>query len=321
MQQMFFMSLGAGAASAMLTLSMLSGSPLSVLLVSLAPLPVLIAALGWTHWTGLASALIAAVTVGAALGPGSVPGYLMATGLPAWWLGYLTMLARPASSGELEWYPVGRILVWAALLATAIIAAGCISAFGPDQESIQAGLRRWLERLVRAQSQGATDPLLAPESKPILDYLVGTLPLTAVAFVTTMNAFTLWLAGRTVATSGRLKRPWPDVPGVTLPPLTIAALAAAVVGSLLPDLAGFICSLLAASLFTIYAMLGFAVLHTVTRGLAGRRLMLFTAYVVVVVFSASKWALLAMSMVGLADTAFGMRARFVSRHAPPTIQP
>jgi hypothetical protein len=47
-------ALGAGAASALLFASIASGSLLAILLFYLAPLPILIAALSWTHWTGLA---------------------------------------------------------------------------------------------------------------------------------------------------------------------------------------------------------------------------------------------------------------------------
>ena len=51
-------------------------------------------------------------------------------GIPAWWLGYLVMLARPlaaAGNGQeqqpLEWYPIGRIVMWAAILAAMVVIA------------------------------------------------------------------------------------------------------------------------------------------------------------------------------------------------------
>jgi len=46
MMQIFLIGLSAGAASALLFASVASGSPLSVLLFYLAPLPILIAAMG-----------------------------------------------------------------------------------------------------------------------------------------------------------------------------------------------------------------------------------------------------------------------------------
>jgi len=44
--------------------------------------------------------------------------------LPAWWIGYLALLARPAPGTDpaaIEWYPVGRIVVWTAIAAAAVV--------------------------------------------------------------------------------------------------------------------------------------------------------------------------------------------------------
>src|ERR1700674_2761245 len=60
MVQIVLIAVGAGLASALLFASLLSGSLLAILLCCLAPLPVLIAAIGWTHWAGLVAATIGA---------------------------------------------------------------------------------------------------------------------------------------------------------------------------------------------------------------------------------------------------------------------
>src|SRR5258707_8225376 len=115
--QIGLIGLGAGAASALLFASVLSASILSVVLFYLAPLPILIGAIGWSHWAALAAALTAALGLTLAFGGFFFPAFLISFGLPAWWLGYLALLARPAASeGETEWYPPGRLVVWAASL-------------------------------------------------------------------------------------------------------------------------------------------------------------------------------------------------------------
>src|SRR5947209_5276998 len=117
MIQIVLMGLGAGTAAALLFASVASGSVVAMPLFYLAPLPILIVALGWSHW----AALIAAVTAAAWL---AVEGvivlivFLLGIGLPAWWLGFLTLLARPAPTPEgHEWYPVGRLVLWAACIS------------------------------------------------------------------------------------------------------------------------------------------------------------------------------------------------------------
>ena len=62
-----------------------------------------------------------------------------------------------------------------------------------------------------------------------------------------------------------------------------------------------------------YAILGFAVLHAITRGMGSRAFMLGGAYVAVVVFG---WPVLAMSLLGLADTAFDIRGRVAAPARP-----
>jgi len=124
MTQILLIGLGAGAVAALLFASVASGAPLSLLLAHLAPLPILIVALGWNHWAGLTAALSAAAGLGAVIGFPLFLGFLIGVGMPAWWLGYLALLARPSANGagaSLEWYPVGRLVLWAALIGTTMV--------------------------------------------------------------------------------------------------------------------------------------------------------------------------------------------------------
>src|SRR5438552_7315453 len=106
MVQLFLIGIGAGAATALLFASVASGSLISVLLFYLAPLPILIAALGWSHWAALIAAVAAAVGLAAVFGTFFFIAFLIGIGLPAWWLGYLALLARPTATAPdgLEWY-------------------------------------------------------------------------------------------------------------------------------------------------------------------------------------------------------------------------
>ena len=122
MTQIVLIGIGAGAAAALLFASLASGSLFALVLFYLSPLPVLIASIGWNYLAGLIAALFAAACLALVLrwlisrSPSS-----LGVGLPAWWLGYLALLARPADgTGEtLEWYPVGQIVLWTAVIGAA----------------------------------------------------------------------------------------------------------------------------------------------------------------------------------------------------------
>ena len=117
--------------------------------------------------------------------------------------------------------------------------------------------------------------------------------------------------------SGRLKRPWPELTALTLPSATPELLAVAIAASFLPDLFGIVSAACAASLMMAFAILGFAVLHSVTPGMNGRPLVLASAYVATVVLG---WPLLLIAITGLVETMFSIRGRLAQRRGPPSLR-
>jgi hypothetical protein len=302
MMQIVLVGLGAGAAAALLFASVVSGSIAAIFLFYLAPLPILIAALGWSQVAGLIAAALATAVVSLLSGTFFIAVPVIAFG--AWWLGYLTLLARPAANGAgntLDWYPVGRLVLWAAVIGTMVVAAA-VPNFGTDQETLQAGLRKTYERILGDQAR--------------IDLLVIAVPPAAAVFSTVTNLLNLWLAARIVKISGRLTRPWPELPALTLPASAAGLLAAAIAGSFLPDLAGVLSGALAASLTMAFAILGYAVLHAITRGMNTRGVVLAGVYATTLMFT---WPLLAASILGLADTVLNIRGRIAHKRGPPNL--
>jgi hypothetical protein len=314
MMQMALIATGAGATAALLFASVATGSIFATFLFYLAPLPIMIAAMGWSHWAGLAAALGGASALGAILGFYFFAAFLVGTGIPAWWLAYLALLARPLPQDGVEWYPTGRLVLWAAIIGTVVVLIA-IPNFGTDRESFQAGLRNAFERAMRLPrgSSGTPAPTSA-EVEQLIDLFVRAIPPAAAVLSTLINAVNLWLAGRIVRVSGRLRRPWPDLGALALPRWTPWLLAAAVAGAFLPDLLGILSGVFAASLFAVFAILGFAVLHAITRGMAHRGLALTSTYVAVAVFG---WPVIAMSLLGLAETTLDIRGRIIQKRGPP----
>jgi hypothetical protein len=321
MAQLLLIGIGAGAAAALLFASLISGSLLSIFLFYLSPLPILIAAIGWSHWAALFAALFAAVGLAFVFGFFFFLAFLIGVGLPAWWLGYLSLLARPNSAGDaLEWYPPGNLVVWAALVGALVVMAA-LPSFGTDEATLRATLRSGVERVMRMQMRTpANAPLQLPgraDINRVVDILLLIIPPVAAMFATITNTLNLWLAGRVVRLSGRLRRPWPDLSGMTFPRYAPLLVGAAIVGSFLSGVIGIGASVLGASLLMAYALLGFAVLHSITRGLASRSFVLAGVYAAVAVFY---WPILIMTLLGLAETALDIRGRVARRRppAPPT---
>jgi hypothetical protein len=316
MMQLGLVGLGAGAAAALLFASATAGSWLSIILFYLAPLPIMIAGLGWSHWAAMVAALSGALAVGVVFGSTLFFAFLAGAGIPAWWLSYLALLARPVTAGlmttgpgtvpapandSLEWYPPGRLVVWAAMLA-ALVVVVAIPNFGMDAESFRAALTKALSRMFQINSETpGTD-----NSERLIAFLVTTIPPAAAVLATITNVLNLWLAGRIVNFSGLLKRPWPDLSAITFPRLLIGVLAAAMVVSFTGGLIGIVGGVLTSSLMMAYSVLGFAVVHSITQGMTTRPFLLGGIYASVFVFG---WPVLVLCLLGIAEGPLNLRAR------------
>ena len=304
--------LGAGAASALLMATMASRSPLSLMLVLLSPLPIMIAAVGWTHWTALFGALAAALALAIVFGaPLWIPIYLVGAGLPAWWLGYLALLARSDAEGHVEWYPVGRLLLWCTAIASVIVVIVMWNV-RIDEDQFQAALKLALERVATEYGASAPD-FTKMDIKRVGELIAGFVPPATAAMITLAYALNLYAAGRAAGLSGRLRRPWPDLSALRFPKLAPATFAVALVLWFMPDTLGLIGGIISGAFIMAYAMLGFAVLHEITRNLGIRPLVLIGAYFVVM---AAVWPVFFMTMLGLADTIFDFRKGAVGAQPP-----
>lgn len=320
MIQIVIIGISAGAAAALLFASVTSGSWLSIPLFYLAPLPIMIAGLGWSHWAAMTAALAGALGLGAVFGTVFLLAFAAGAGFPAWWLGYLAMLARPVAatngSGQgaasFEWYPPGRIVVWAAVLGVLVVIVA-IPNFGIDADSFRAGLRDALNAIMRVNS--GTPARAGSNTERLLEILVNAIPPAAAVLATITNLLNLWLAARIVKFSGRLARPWPQLSSMSFPPLMAAALAVAIVLSFLDGMLGIVGGIVAASLLLAYGVLGFAVLHAITQGMSARPFVLSITYAGVILLG---WPMLALCLLGLVDTAIGLRGRVSAKRGPPT---
>jgi hypothetical protein len=312
----------AGAASALMFASIISGALISLVLFYLAPLPLMVASIGWGPLCATLGGIGAAIALGALFGLPYCLAFAVTVALPAWWLGHLVLLGRPVDGAasshateaptapDIEWYPVGRILLWVAGFATLTTIAALLT-LGTDAETITGTLRRGLVRILRA-----ADPQVSGEADQFVDALVTIAPAAATIVAMMTLTLNLWLSAKVTATSGRLRRPWPDLMAAELPPMTLAVLCIALAFCFTGGLLAILAQITTAALMMAYALTGFAVLHTLTLALKSRAFWLGSTYAVVVVFG---WPVIAMVILGLADAVFGFRERFLRNRQPPPL--
>jgi len=308
-------NLAAGCASALMFASIISGAFVSLLLFYLAPLPLMVAALGWGPGGAAIGGLAASLGLGVLFGWPYLAAFVVTVALPAWWLGHLALLGRAApamSPGDtpdtLEWYPVGRIIVWTAALATLTTMAALLT-LGTDGASINAGLR---SGLLRVLGDRGTTPQV--DIDQLVNALASIAPSAAAVVALLTLTVNLWLAGKITKTSGRLPRPWPDLKTASLPPMTLAALSLALACSFVGGLVGIIGQIATAALLMAYALHGLATLHTLTLPVRNRTFMLGSTYALLLTFG---WPILLVVALGLIDAVFNLRGRFAQRAQPP----
>jgi hypothetical protein len=306
----------AGAASALLYAAAASGSAFALVLLYVAPLPILLAGVGWRHHAGLAAAAFGMAALALLIGPKTGLYFALAVGLPAWWLSYLALLARhDEATGATEWYPAGRLVAWCAALGALLVAA-TVPLVAASLEEYRAALRDVFSKALAGGAPGSPAALPgAQDPKALIDLMAVVAPGLAAVVWTLASLLNLWLAGRICRASGRLARPWPDIAAMDLPRGAALILAAGVLGSFLPGLPSLVAELFAATFTLAFALLGLAVLHVATRRTPARGLILFAVYALLVL---QPWVAVFLAGVGLAEQLFALRRRFGPPPGGPT---
>jgi hypothetical protein len=308
----------AGLASAILISLIGVGTGLAVMLVLLAPIPVIIVTLAFDHRSGLVAGAIGALAITAVHGSlfGGM-GYFLTTALPAWWLGYLALLGRPMPDGTTEWYPLGRLLAW-------IAGTGALTYFGSavltgfDFEAYSRNTREMAEAVLRIQTD-------TPEGVALPDFgdltgeevaarLAGALPIFAAQGFTVILTFYIWMGARIVSASGRLLRPWPEIARTVMPREALYTLfAASVVAIFLDGFTGVLATALTGAFLMAFALQGLAAIHEMTVGRSGRGFILVLTYLLILL--SQGLVFLPLIMFGLTDTALGIRERMRANRA------
>jgi hypothetical protein len=314
----FIIGAGSGLVSAALFASAATATALAGVLFYLAPLPLCLAGLGWGGMATLISALTGTVVIAASLGPATAAIFALSVAAPTALLAHLALLSRPAATpqgqvvGALEWYPPGRLLGWAALMA-GVLAGILVLVLGYDQEAYRQLIREILEHSTLKELDRHGTLFTEETIASLSGMLARALPAAFAVIWLTITLFNLWMAGLIVDASGRALRPWPDLHALELPNAFVLIFAVALVASFLPGLAGLLVTGLAGALLFAYVLQGLAVIHVYSRGVPLRALLLAAVYLGILLLG---WVAIAVAILGLGEPLFRLRGRG-NEHGPP----
>ena len=301
---------GAGLVSALLLLSIVTGTTVGLTLGLLAAVPCLIAGLGWGVPAALAGAVVAAGVplLTGTLSPAFV--HVLVIGAPAVALSHYALLWRDGN-GAREWYPIGRIVaaaaVWGGVIG-AIVLMQIQAQLGATDvadfiEKLKPPFTVWMKRY---------ETMLA---KPVTPEEVDSFARLGVLLLPGMFA-TLWLgfilansyvAGKVTSLSGQLERPWPDLTELRLPRLMPILFMAAVLVAYVGGIVGLIASGFVSAFTFAYMLVGLAIIHNLTRGLSIRPMLLAAVYSALLFLGLLASPVLAL--IGLAEPVSPLRRK------------
>jgi predicted membrane protein DUF2232 len=303
-----------GLAAAVLHASVTTITPLTALLFYLTPLPLLMAGLSHGWPAAMVSGAVGALAIAGFGGVYSGLFFLAASAVGPVILSRLALTSRQAqgqaSEGEataqgLQWYPEGRLVLWAAAMAGAILTLA-ILALGPDAESFQATMSKTASAVSQSLGAGLAAEQQA-ELKEWVDFMMKLAPAAAAAAWLAAMTINLFMASRLLVRLKMSQRPWAAFSSLMFPRRALLGLAGASAASLLPGTAGFIGMVFAAPLLTAFAILGLSVVHHLLIGNSARGPILVGLYSTLVVLS---WVLaLPLVLLGIVELGFGVRAR------------
>ncbi len=309
-------ALGAGLISATVFASATTGPLLMrMILVVLTPLPLFLAGLGVGPATAALAGIAGTAIVFAAGSSTAAIAFVASQAAPVFVLTYLASLNRPAGN-ETEWYPVGSMVIAAALIA-GTFAALTLFLLGGDIEALRASLREGLVRFLEAQFEGVPDApkLDANQIDEITDIGLVALPAIIAMWQMTITLFNFWLGARITLAAGQLRRPWPDLSAMTFPSFTPLLLAVATAAGFMSGFPGLIAAGFAGPLFLAYVLIGLSIVHYITRGSSWRPFQLFALYAsLLLVYPLSP---LAIALLGLAEAVWPIRKMAAPRNGPP----
>ena len=324
--QQLLIAIIAGLVSALFHGSLLSGSPLSVILVCISSMPLFLAGLGWGWFAAAVAA--AAGTIALLFFGGVLPaaGYLIAIAAPSAWLSRLALLSRPGEQpGSVEWYPPGRLVAAATMIGAALVLPS-LASFNFSLEKMHVAIRDMFDRLLAAGKDAPGLPNGGTiDTDALAAIFVRLMPPASVVIWIATTLISLYIAGRILRASNFLKRPWPDLRMIELPRMLTLGVAASILVTFVPGIVGVIAGAVASGLVLAHTLIGLAVMHVATLPSPVRILILGGVYFALLFLGWSplfiSWPGIILAIVGLLEPRLHLRERALARMQKPPSSP
>ncbi|MCC3243878.1 YybS family protein [Methylocystis sp. WRRC1] len=279
-----------------------------LLFAHLAPLPLMIVALGFGVRHGFSAAIVATVILSIWLHPVIGMAYALLVAGPGWFAAYV---ASGAPRGRRD-LVTAHVSSWASLapatvLATAIllwIIVATIS-FGSIDEAlnpIRARAFILLDAMVREKE--LSDKINPTE---LSGSVARAVPAFLAAYGLLIHIANLWIAARLAQASSLLTRPWPDIAtDFHLPRAVGGVFLSGLVMTLFSGPSGAMGLVLAMTMGLLLALQGLAVVHIMVRGSRSSALVLSIIYFMLGLLG---WPIVPLAALGAADLFFNYRDR------------
>ena len=210
MPQVFLVGLGAGVAAALMFMAPIGGSVIAFPLFLLTGLPIGIVGLGWGIAASATAAFAAAAIIHLTVTSIAAIVFLLLFGAPMIWLARLALMSRPVDhaspDGAREWYPIGRLVGWAAIIAGAL-AGIMVLMLGYDVDTYRESIKDILQHSALKELDRDGSVINDSTIGGLSSVLARTLPAAFAVVWQSIALFNLWLAGVIVEASGRALRP------------------------------------------------------------------------------------------------------------------
>ena len=290
-----------GLASATFFLAIRSGAPGAVVLTYLASVPLLAVGLSQGLNLTIISACVAIISIFFGLYATAAGVYIAISALPGIIVVRQALISRPGPNpNELEWYPIGLILSW--LTSCGLLLLGFLIVYTMGEEGGLVGAsHRMLDKVFLALSKNN------PQASNFIGILAIYLPGMLLSVWLLISVVNSALAQNFLCRIGHSIRPLPTYSAFELPNWMSLALATAILLSLIPGSLGDFGRNASPLLSTPFFLLGLAVIHTLSRQLGARKVVLAGLYVLLLIVG---WLSAVIVLLGVLEQWISLRQRF-----------